>query len=29
MEEADAKIGNDDRVDGNWFAGINDLGGLR
>lgn len=29
MEEADAQIGADDRVDGNWFAGINDLGGLR
>ncbi len=29
MEEVDAQIGDDDRVDGNWFAGINDLGGLR
>lgn len=29
MEKADAQIGDDDRVDGNWFAGINDLGGLR
>ncbi len=29
MEKADAQIGDDDRVDGNWFAGVNDLGGLR
>jgi hypothetical protein len=29
MEKADAEISDDDRVDGDWFAGINDLGGLR
>jgi len=29
MEKLDAQVGDDDRVDGNWFAGINDLGGLR
>jgi len=29
MEEIDAQIRDDDRVDGNWFAGLNDLGGLR
>ncbi len=29
MEEANAKIGSDDRVDGDWFARLNDLAGLR
>jgi len=29
MEKLDDRIGQDDRVDGDWFAGINDLGGLR
>lgn len=29
MEKLDAQLGDDDRVDGNYFAGINDLGGLR
>ncbi|MDH4743159.1 hypothetical protein OMP43_03905 [Sphingomonas sp. CBMAI 2297] len=29
MERLDAQLGDDDRVDGNYFAGINDLGGLR
>lgn len=28
MEKLDDQVGEDDRVDGNWFAGINDLGGL-
>ena len=29
MEKIDDQVGEDDRVDGNWFAGINDLGGLQ
>jgi len=29
MEEADAQVREDDRVDGNWFAALNRLGGLR
>lgn len=29
MEKTDAEIGKDDRVDGNWFADLNRLGGLR
>jgi hypothetical protein len=29
MEEANAKIAPDDRVDGDWFARLNDLAGLR
>lgn len=29
MEEANAKIGSDNRVDGDWFARLNDLAGLR
>lgn len=29
MEEVDAQVGDDDHVDGNWFARLNELGGLR
>ncbi|UYY78401.1 hypothetical protein [Sphingomonas sp. R1] len=29
MEKADAQIRDDDRVDGNWFAALNRLGGLQ
>ncbi len=29
MEEVDAQVGDDDRVGGNWFAALNELGGLR
>lgn len=28
MEEVDAQVGDDDRVDGDWFARLNELGGL-
>jgi len=28
MEKRNAQVGTDDRVDGNWFAGINDLAGM-
>lgn len=29
MEEANAQVSSDDRVDGDWFARLNDLAGLR
>lgn len=29
MEKVDAQIGTDNRVDGNWFARLNQLGGLQ